>query len=111
MTRIITEQSFDHRLLGVAQLIQLYETAGQIPDRALPNVSELPLLPQSRAEARGAMYALDVMQTWAAQLEASARHLPDDPAPAAQCSLRAIATRRALFVQDLARAQQLGFMR
>ncbi|AUC52320.1 hypothetical protein CDO87_03555 [Sagittula sp. P11] len=107
MAQLIHTANYDRRMHGVVQLLRLYEKSCDIPDSALPDTQLS--APLSTAEARGAQHALDVMMSWAAQIEASAQHLSDDPACAVLCTPRVLAVGRAMFAHDLARMQQLGF--
>lgn len=99
----------DADLTGVARLLALYDTARRVPVNALPNLSELPSLPPDPRVAEGAMYALDTLRTWCAQLQLGTRHLSNDPRDRLLLTPREIAQERLRFTADLAYAQQLGF--
>lgn len=111
MNRVITEATYDRRLHGVAQMIRLYEAARLVPDSLVPNPVALPMPPQGAAQRVGLNYALDTIQTWAAQIEAGASHLSNETEDAVHRTPRQLCIERARFAGDLARAQQLGFIR
>lgn len=94
---------------AVARLLSLYNTAVRVPAQILPDTSELPRLPSDRQAALGAVYALDTMRTWCAQLQIDAHRVSDHPRDAQLLTPRAILTERLRFASDLAHAQQLGF--
>lgn len=94
---------------AVARLLALYNTAARVPPLIVPNVSELPILPPNKEAELGAVYALDTLRTWCAQLQIDAHRVSDDPRDARPLTPRAILTGRLDFASDLARAQQLGF--
>ncbi|KHQ50310.1 hypothetical protein [Mameliella alba] len=98
-----------HPAPAIAQLLALYNTAGRVPVMALPRANKLPVLPKDEQAVRGVMYALDTMQTWCAQLLATAHHASNDPEDAKLLTPRTILTERLQFTADLAKAQQLGF--
>lgn len=107
----VTEQTYDPRLHGVAQLIRLFETARQIPDSAVLSTIDLPLPPKGRDQLVGVTYALDTLRTWAAQLESGAVHLTNDPDSAVSRTPRQLCIERVRFAGDMAHAMQLGFYR
>lgn len=102
-------QAFDaDHLQGVAQLLRLFDDARTVPASAVPDTTPLFNRRLTEDELTGYAYALDVMQTWAAQLEAGALHVSDDQPRL--YTPRQIMRDRAKFTGDLARAQQLGIL-
>lgn len=112
MTSLVTRSAIDPALGGVARLLHLFDQAG-VTRADLPTIDtrEFDLRPMTVEERQGYLYALDVMQTWAAQLEASANKLSDNAEDAISRTPRQICVERVRMVGDLARAQQLGFVR